>query len=47
MGLNNKSLFGLPSEVKFCKKCVESNQRFLSSTQHKITASENKKNYLF
>ncbi len=47
MGLNNKSLFGLPSEVKFCKKCVESNQRFLSSTQHKITASENKKTIYF
>ncbi len=47
MGLNDKSLFGLPSEVKFCKKCVESNQRFLSSTQHKITASENKKTIYF
>ena len=47
MGLNDKSLFGLPSEVKFCKKCVESNQRFLSSTQHKITASENKETIYF
>tara|TARA_B100001063_G_C16776296_1_gene565716 strand:+ start:1531 stop:2751 length:1221 start_codon:yes stop_codon:yes gene_type:complete len=47
MSLKEKSLFGLPSEVKFCKKCVESNQRFLSSTQHKITASEKKETIYF
>jgi N-acetyl sugar amidotransferase len=47
MVLKDKSLFGLPSEIKFCKKCVESNQRFLSSTQHKITASEKKETIYF
>ena len=36
----NKSSFGLPEKVIFCKKCVESNQRFLSSVQHKATADE-------
>lgn len=43
----NKSQFGLPEEVKFCTKCVESNQRFLSSSQHKIRASENKETIYF
>ena len=43
----DKSLFGLPPEVKFCKKCIESNQRFLSSTQHKINASEKKETIYF
>jgi N-acetyl sugar amidotransferase len=43
----DKSLFGLPLEVKFCKKCIESNQRFLSSTQHKINASEKKETIYF
>ena len=47
MSIKKKSLFGLPEEVKFCKKCVESNQRFLSSTQHKIKASENKETIYF
>ena len=39
--------FGLPKEVKFCKKCVESNQRFLSSVQHKIQANEKKETIYF
>ena len=43
----NKSQFGLPEEVKFCTECVESNQRFLSSSQHKIKASENKETIYF
>ena len=47
MSLKKKSFFGLPLEVKFCSKCVESNQRFLSSTQHKITVSENKETIYF
>ena len=25
--VNNNTLYGLPSKVKFCKKCVVSNQR--------------------
>ncbi len=28
-----KTLFGLPEKVIFCKKCVESNQRFMGSKQ--------------
>tara|TARA_B110000444_G_C18823472_1_gene589009 strand:- start:757 stop:1977 length:1221 start_codon:yes stop_codon:yes gene_type:complete len=47
MVLKDKSLSGLPSEIKFCKICVESNQRFLSSTQHKIIASEKKETIYF
>ena len=37
---NNKPLFGLPSEVKFCKNCVISNQRPNSSVEMK---NDNKK----
>ena len=43
----NKSSFGLPEKVIFCKKCVESNQRFLSSVQHKATSDEKKDTVLF
>ena len=43
----NKSFFGLPEDVKFCKKCVESNQRFLSSTQHKMNSDEKKETIFF
>ena len=25
---------GLPLEVRYCKKCVESNQRFIGSVPH-------------
>ena len=32
---NNKPLFGLPKEVKFCKKCVISNQRPNSTVEMK------------
>ena len=34
---NNRSLYGLPSEVKFCKKCVISNQRPNSVVEFKNT----------
>ena len=43
----NKSFFVLPEDVKFCKKCVESNQRFLSSTQHKMNSDEKKETIFF
>ena len=42
----NKKLeayFGLPSEVKFCKKCVISNQRPSSTIEFKHTKNEKKK----
>jgi len=38
----NKGVFGLPEEVIFCKRCVESNQRFTSSTQHKMKSDDKK-----
>ena len=37
-----KVSFGLPENVIFCKNCVESNQRFMSSVQHLITDKEKK-----
>ena len=42
-----KALYGLPEKVIFCKKCVESNQRFVSSIQHQITADEKKDTVMF
>lgn len=39
--------FGLPEKIKFCKKCVESNQRFLSSTQHKDKVYQKKETIYF
>ena len=38
----NYSLFGLPEKVEFCKKCVESNQRFMGSTQLNIKKNDKK-----
>ena len=43
----NRTTFGLPEKIIFCKKCVESNQRFLGSVQHKITKDEIKDTALF
>ena len=41
--LNNmNSFFGLPEEVKFCKKCVISNQRPSSTVEFKSTAIDKK-----
>lgn len=37
-----KPFFGLPVEVKFCKRCVISNQRPSSTVEFKHTASEKK-----
>jgi len=42
--LNNQSTkYGLPSEVKFCKSCVISNQRPSSTIEFKSNSSQNKK----
>ena len=40
---NNKSFFGLPDEVKFCKKCVISNQRPSSTIEFRNEIGEKKK----
>ena len=42
-----KNFFGQPKEIIFCKKCVESNQRFVSSVQHKILKNQVKDTALF
>ena len=42
-----KNFFGQPNNIVFCKKCVESNQRFVSSVQHKITKNQIKDTALF
>lgn len=42
----NKGAFGLPEKVVFCKNCVESNQRFTSSSQHRMTVDEKKETML-
>ncbi len=39
---SKNSLFGLPEEVKFCKNCVESNQRFMGSAQLNIKKDDTK-----
>lgn len=41
--MSKKALFGLPDEVKFCKKCVISNQRPSSTVEFKNTKGERKK----
>ena len=38
-----EAYFGLPSEVKFCKKCVISNQRPSSTIEFKHDKTEKKK----
>jgi hypothetical protein len=37
-----ETLYGLPKEVKFCKKCVISNQRPASTVEHKHTIDSKK-----
>ena len=37
MKKTNFSLYGLPSKIKFCKKCVNSNQRPMSVVEFKNT----------
>lgn len=43
----NKTKYGLPSEVVFCKKCVISNQRPNSAVEHKHTQSSTKQTIAF
>ena len=40
---SKKSYFGLPFEVKFCKKCIISNQRPVSEILYKHTKDTQKK----
>ena len=42
-----KTFFGLPEKVIFCKKCVESNQRFIGSIQHKDQINSKKVTAIF
>ena len=42
-----KSLYGLPEKVIFCKKCVESNQRFMGSKQTHDQKNQKKQTVLF
>jgi N-acetyl sugar amidotransferase len=44
---NLEAKYGLPSEVKFCKKCVISNQRPNSTVEFKHTAASKKKTINF
>ena len=38
-----KTLFNLPKKVIFCKKCVESNQRYMGTIAHLDQKHSNKK----
>jgi len=42
-----KTLYGLPEEVKFCKKCVMSNQRPVSTQEFKHNPNSKKNYYEF
>ena len=42
-----ETFYGLPSEVKFCKKCGISNQRPASSVEFKNEKGEKKTSYSF
>ena len=44
---NKKTLFNLPFDVKFCKKCIISNQRPNSEIEYKHTSSTKKKTIKF
>ena len=41
--VKNKTLFGLPREVKFCKECVISNQRPITLVETKHIKDAKKK----
>ena len=43
----NDCKYGLPHEVKFCKKCVESNQRPSTTTEYSHTIKSNKDPIVF
>lgn len=40
-----EAYYGLPQEVKFCTKCVMSNQRPTSAIEFKHTKDSKKKHY--
>ena len=42
MQINKKTFFGLPLDVKFCKKCVISNQRPSSTIEFKNNLEQKK-----
>lgn len=44
---NDVTESGLPLEVKYCKNCVESNQRFIGSVPHSDTNSSRKDTIIF
>lgn len=44
---SDKTLYGLPSEVQFCRKCVISNQRPNSSVEYEHTKASKKKTIAF
>jgi N-acetyl sugar amidotransferase len=44
---NPEALYGLPSEVKFCRSCVMSNQRPNSTVEYKHTRDSNKETIHF
>jgi hypothetical protein len=41
-----RGMYGLPLDVKFCKKCVMSNQRPSSTIEFKVTTDTNKRRLL-
>lgn len=45
--MDNFSLYGLPDEIKFCKKCVISNQRPSSVVEFKVTLDQKKRGIEF
>lgn len=45
--MNNTGMYGLPLEVKFCKKCVVSNQRPLSTVEFKNRPDAKKETIAF
>ena len=44
---NKKTLFGLPEKIKFCKKCVISNQRPITLVETKHTKFKDKETTFF
>ena len=42
-----EAFFGLPAEVCYCAKCVESNQRMIGSVQHSDTSKTKKDTMIF
>lgn len=47
MNEHKNTYYGLPSEVKFCKECVISNQRPSSTVEFKSTANDKKESIAF